>query len=149
MLREEPEQLRKMADKFIKMGAKGVGIKCGIKGFYYRGGKDENLAWNNAEVFVNTFKEINSVVDTVGAGDNAIAGWMFFENLGYNPIDCARAAVAAGTLNAQHRGSIGAFRNGGEILSTMKLPVINYHPGRAFRMVKPGIYVGKAHGLAA
>ena len=86
---------RKMTDRFLSMGAKHVIIKCGEKGSYY---KDSEI-----EYFQKAFK-VNAV-DTTGAGDSFVGGFLSGIAKGLDTISCLRFATAAAALCVQKMGS--------------------------------------------
>ncbi len=82
------KEVEKIADFFLAEGAKHVGIKLGGKGAYI---KDEQ------------FNEIipcfgNEVVDTTGAGDNFMAGFLHGILRGWSTKECALFGNATGAV---------------------------------------------------
>ncbi len=80
---EEPE---KICDFFLNKGVKIVGLKMGEKGAYITSGKE---SFSIAPFKVN-------VVDTTGAGDAFVAGFLAGRILGQNLFETGKLACAAG-----------------------------------------------------
>ena len=127
---------RKTAEHYLKMGARGVMLKCGPPGMYLRTAENKGLSWDNREIFIPSYQEFpEKRVDTTCAGDNAIAAFMLGELTGGDPRVCCKLAVAAGTLNVEHKGSIGAFHSPADLVRVIRerLPVA-FNPGVDFTL---------------
>ena len=95
----EPE---KMADFFIRdTGEKTVVVKMGEEGCFIRsGGKSRR---------VRSYKVIP--VDTTGAGDNFVAGFLTGLTNGWDVVQCADYACAVAAFSVQHLGATSDLMN--------------------------------------
>lgn len=125
--------LRKTAEYYLSMGAGAVMIKCGKDGIYLRANERNILSNADIDLFVPAY-EVNRIVNTTGAGDNAIAAFMWGWLNRYVTATCLKAATAAGALNVEYDGSVGAFRSGQELLNVMETrKVVKPNLGSTFR----------------
>jgi ribokinase len=87
---------KRTAEFFVnKTGEKTVIIKVGAEGSYlYRHGKGE---------IIPAFKA--DAVDTTGAGDNFVGGFLFSYLQGMDAADCVRFASAVSALSVQYIGA--------------------------------------------
>lgn len=85
-----------MAGFFQDLGVKNVVIKLGKAGCYVK-------AWGEAGFLVDAFK--TRVVDTTGAGDSFVAGFLTGVLRKWDFHACARFACAVAALNIQHVGA--------------------------------------------
>lgn len=92
---EEPQRI---ADTFMEMGAGSVVIKLGERGCYLRT-KERGFYLPALPT---------SVVDTTGAGDNFVSGFIKGLSLGWEIEDCGRFATATGALCVQKVGPTSA-----------------------------------------
>lgn len=90
--KEKPEEI---ALEFMRYGVNTVVIKMGIEGCYIRT-KDE-------EFKIPAFKV--EAVDTTGAGDSFIAGFIAAYIKGWSLYECGRFANAVGALSVQQVGA--------------------------------------------
>ncbi|NBK25175.1 MAG: sugar kinase, partial [Spirochaetia bacterium] len=85
-----------IADAFLAHGVKNVVIKYGKKGCFI---KNANLSMT-----VATYKQIRAI-DTIGAGDNFVAGFITAILDGKELIECARFANATASIAVQSVGA--------------------------------------------
>ena len=81
------DDVEKMADFFLEAGAKNVAIKLGGDGCYFK---------NAEEAFYGPAFDIKPV-DTTGAGDAFVSGFMTALMLGKSNRECVRYASATGS----------------------------------------------------
>jgi len=91
----------KMADVFLTAGAKNVGIKLGGDGCYFVGG---GVRFSLPAMPVN-------VVDTTGAGDSFMAGFISGILRNFDPYECCQLGTAAGAVCVGEVGPCGAIKN--------------------------------------
>ncbi len=101
------DDIRPLADKCLKLGAKAVLLKCGAPGMYLKTSDKmqetgERLAldaekWNLFEAFEPSF-QIDHVLSGTGAGDTSIAAFLTSILEGYGPKESLENASATGAL---------------------------------------------------
>lgn len=96
----------KMAEILLDTGAKTIVIKLGEKGCYIKT-KHENY-------MIDPFK--TEAVDTTGAGDNFVAGFLTGVIRGWDLKKCGRFANAVGSLSVQKVGATTAVENIEQVL---------------------------------
>lgn len=84
--KEEPEEI---ADVFLSMGVKTAVIKLGKDGCFIK-------AVNGEKYLIPTYSDILPV-DTTGAGDSFVAGFLTGLTKGWNLYECGKFANAVGT----------------------------------------------------
>lgn len=84
--KEEPE---KIADVFLSYGVKVAAIKLGKDGCYLK-------AANGEKHLIPTYTDVRPV-DTTGAGDSFVAGFLTGLTKGWNLYECGKFANAVGT----------------------------------------------------
>lgn len=89
-------KLSNIANKFIEKGVKNVVIKLGKKGCFFKN-KDQ-------EFIVPGVKNIN-VIDTTGAGDSFVSGFITGLINYKSNLDCCIFANAVAAVNIQHIGT--------------------------------------------
>ncbi|WRS26635.1 sugar kinase [Oscillospiraceae bacterium MB08-C2-2] len=99
----------RIADIFLNMGVGTVGVKQGGDGVYL---KNADL-----EVTVPSYKV--PVVDTTGAGDNFVAGFISGLLDGEDLLSCARRGSACGAINVGEVGASGAVKSKQQVLDFM------------------------------
>ena len=104
---EEPE---KMADAFLKMGAKNVVIKLGGDGCYFR----------NAEKSFYTDPFDIEPLNTTGCGDNFTGGFIHSILQGKTPEESCEFACGIGALNATGVGASLVVQSEQHVLDFMK-----------------------------
>jgi sugar/nucleoside kinase (ribokinase family) len=82
------------------------------------------LVYENRRVYVLNCPDINTI-DTIGAGDNFVAGYIAGMAKGYSPEDCARIGIAAGSLSTECIGGEASYSGFEEVWNLAKtIPVI-------------------------
>jgi len=101
------KDIRPLADKCMKMGAKVLVLKCGAPGMYYRTAGAEVLdkigrrtgldvsSWAGKEGFEKSFKP-SKVLSGTGAGDTSIAAFLTSMLNDEKLEDCMELAAATG-----------------------------------------------------
>lgn len=100
------EDIEPLADEVLGMGCKVVLLKCGASGMYLAA-KDysvmktifddkEAAAWNNFRLFAKSFVP-DVILSGTGAGDTAIAAFIYGVVNGMSPSLCLDLAVGTGT----------------------------------------------------
>lgn len=87
----------KSAESFIRHGAKNVIIKCGKKGCIYHCGSEEGA--------VVAYPA--DVIDTTGAGDSFVAGFIYGLYNGYGIRECCSYGCATASIVVEHMGAHG------------------------------------------
>ncbi len=90
----------KAAECFTDYGAKAVIIKCGKAGCVYRRGAETGA--------VKAY--LTNAIDTTGAGDGFVAGFMWGLGRGMDIEDCCRAGNATSSLIVEHFGTQGIIK---------------------------------------
>jgi len=103
----EPEKIAKV---FLDAGAEHVGIKLGGDGCYFKDAQNE--------FYLPTFD--GPVVDTTGAGDNFMSGFITGLVRGWNMKQCCRFGNAAGTLCVAEIGANTAIKNFAQVENFIK-----------------------------
>ncbi|MGR5144443.1 carbohydrate kinase family protein [Photobacterium sp. DNB23_23_1] len=96
---------------FIARGVENVVIKAGAKGAYVNDG--DLTYWVKGEY-------VETVVDTTGAGDGFVSGFLSAISRGYQLEDAVKVANRAGAKVVQQYGSSGAIRSFEQIDITRK-----------------------------
>ena len=101
--------LDEMADTFLRMGVGNVVIKTGVRGCFAK----------SAEQRVLTPSYRVTAVDTTGAGDNFVAGFIS-ARLEEKPLDeCCQFACGVASIAVQSIGAATGVKNREHVLSTM------------------------------
>ena len=98
------------ADVLLSSGLKCVIIKLGSRGCYI---KSREM---NIETYISAVK-VNVVVDTTGAGDALVSGFISGIFDGLSVIDCAKRGCLAASLAIQLIGANGAITSKEQLLS--------------------------------
>jgi sugar/nucleoside kinase (ribokinase family) len=98
--KEEPEEI---SDVFLSMGVKTVVIKLGKKGCFI---KDQN----GEKHLIPTYTKVKAV-DTTGAGDSFVAGFLTGLTKGWNLYECGKFANAVGTHCVMAAGASTGIKN--------------------------------------
>jgi sugar/nucleoside kinase (ribokinase family) len=104
------ENERHNADIFMEKGAKNVVIKLGAKGCYIRTAEEE--------LYVDAFKV--EAVDTNGAGDSFVAGFITGLANGWDTRTCGEFANAVGAHCVMKVGASSGIKSKSEILNFIK-----------------------------
>lgn len=107
--KEEPEE---MADAFFAMGVKTVVIKLGKNGCFIKNRDGEKN-------FIPTYTRIKAV-DTTGAGDSFVAGFLTGLTKGWSLYECGKFANAVGTHCVMAAGASTGIKSFEETLEFMK-----------------------------
>ncbi len=105
--KERPEEI---ADVFLSAGAKHVGIKLGRDGCYFKDAREE--------FYLPVYP--SKVVDTTGAGDNFMSGFITGLLHNWEIQDCCRFASAAGAICVSQVGPNTAVESFDQVMSFMK-----------------------------
>lgn len=108
--KEEPEEI---ADVFISMGVKVVVIKLGKDGCFIKTDKGEKH-------LIPTYNDIKAV-DTTGAGDSFVAGFLTGLAKGWGLYECGKFANAVGTHCVMAVGASTGIKNLEEIQKFMSM----------------------------
>lgn len=106
MIMSHKDKVEDMARLFMDCGAVHVGIKLGNKGCYY---KDRET-----EFYLPSY--LCQVVDTTGAGDNFMSGFISGILHGWTAKECCKFANAAGAICASKLGPNTAISSHEQIL---------------------------------
>jgi len=109
------EDPKKAAQFFLNCGAKHVGIKLGKDGCYFRD-KDNDFRMPAFD---------GKVVDTTGAGDSFLSGFITGLIRGWDMEECCRFANAVGTICVSQVGANTAIKSFEQIENFMKGSVLN------------------------
>ena len=109
--REDPAEIARV---FLDLGAKCVGIKLGAQGCFMQ-------AQGGAGMRIGT--QAVQAVDTLGAGDSFVAGFLAGVLRGWELEQCARFANAVGGCCVQSLGATSGIRSFAETLALMGNPV--------------------------
>ena len=107
--KEEPEEI---ADIFLAMGIKTAVIKLGKKGCFIKNVDGEKH-------LIPTYTKIKAV-DTTGAGDSFVAGFLTGITKGWNLYECGKFANAVGTHCVMAAGASTGIKGLEEILKFME-----------------------------
>lgn len=107
--KEEPEEI---ADVFLSMGIKTAVIKLGKKGCFIK-----NL--DGEKHLIPTYTKIKAV-DTTGAGDSFVAGFLTGLTKGWNLYECGKFANAVGTHCVMAAGASTGIKSLEETLKFME-----------------------------
>lgn len=102
--------VEKIAEKLLDVGVKNVIIKLGAKGCF---------VCNDKKSFYEAPYEVE-VIDTTGAGDNFVAGFLTGLNMHWELEKCIEFANATGSITVQKVGSNGAIHSMEQVLELMK-----------------------------
>ena len=99
---ETPEDYSAMADAFLAVGVRNVIIKAGTRGCFYKGEQG---------CFMEPALSVEPVVDTTGAGDNFVSGFIAGLLEG-NPVrECCRFGTSCSALSIQAAGAAAGVRS--------------------------------------
>lgn len=107
--KREPEEI---ADVFFEMGVKTVVIKLGKKGCFIKNPNGESYT-------IPTYTKIKAV-DTTGAGDSFVAGFLTGLTKGWNLYECGKFANAVGTHCVMAAGASTGIKSFEEIRNFIK-----------------------------
>ncbi len=102
--------VEKIAGKLLEAGVKNVIIKLGAEGCF---------VCNDKQSFYEAPYEAE-VIDTTGAGDNFVAGFLAGLNMDWNLKKCIELGNATGSITVQKVGSNGAIHSLEQVLEFME-----------------------------
>jgi len=114
--------LPRISELFLSMGAKVVALKCGVKGFSIRTASKKRLLqlgrckpadldnWANRELHEESFNA-EPVLSATGSGDSSIAGFLSSLVKGLSLEESIRMACAVGGLNVKAYDAISGIRS--------------------------------------
>lgn len=111
---EWQEDVRPLADKLMRWGAKVVLIKCGTPGMYLRTNTWERTktmekgVWENVELYERSYKA-DRFCSATGAGDVSIAAFLTAVLQGYAPQRCLQLATGAGACCVTDYDALGGL----------------------------------------
>ena len=94
-------ELRDIAAFFMDAGVKNIVIKLGAQGSYLRS--------TDLEEIIPTIDA--EVIDTTGAGDNFVAGFLHGILHGWDLVECCHFANAVGAISTTKLGAVAAVKN--------------------------------------
>ncbi len=100
----------RMAAELHALGAKNCVIKLGSKGCY--------VSADGVEDFVASYP--CRCVDTTGAGDTFVGAFLYAKTRGWDVLECARFACAAGSIAVEHKGANQAITGPEQVLARMR-----------------------------
>lgn len=100
--RETPEDYSAMADAFLAAGVRNVIIKAGTRGCFYKGEQG---------CFMEPALSVKPVVDTTGAGDNFVSGFIAGLLERKTARECCRFGTACSALSIQAAGAAAGVRS--------------------------------------
>jgi len=103
------EKLEEIADVFLEMGVKITVIKLGKKGCYI---KD-----SMGEIEIIPAFNVENAVDTTGAGDSFVAGFLFGTSKGWNLYECGIFANAVGAHCVMAAGASTGIKSYEEVMT--------------------------------
>lgn len=106
------KDVEEISDLFLDMGVKLAVIKLGKKGCFIKSSTGEKYT-------IPTYTDINPV-DTNGAGDSFVAGFLTGVVQGWDLYKCGKFANAVGTHCVMQVGASSGIRSMNEILEFMK-----------------------------
>lgn len=109
------EDIRPLADVLLSLGCKAVLLKCGAAGIYLKTTDQDVMnqlngifntdGWGNQDYFADSFKPYR-IVSGTGAGDTAIAAFLYSVAQGYSPKECVDNAAGTGAMNITEYDSL-------------------------------------------
>lgn len=116
------EEVRQLAETLVSWGARIVLIKCGRLGMQLAAAGAEQLkglekklgldlsGWAGVRHFEGSYRP-DRVCSATGAGDTAIAAFLYAVMLGYDPQACVRLAAAEGASCVEAYDSLSGLRS--------------------------------------
>ena len=90
----------------LELGVKNAVIKCGEKGC---------VIGNEKGIHIIPAVPAEKCVDTTGAGDTFVSGFLWALSEGWEPVNCTKFACAAASFAVEKVGAIGGIRSLDEI----------------------------------
>ncbi|MBO5330060.1 MAG: carbohydrate kinase family protein [Anaerotignum sp.] len=94
------------AEILLEMGVKTAVIKCGEKGC---------IIGSEKGIYSIPAVPAKKCVDTTGAGDTFVSGFLWGISEGWKPVECAKFACAAASYAVESVGATGGIRSLGEV----------------------------------
>lgn len=104
-------EVEEMANLFIECGVKHVVIKGGEKGCYVQ--SDDLEGWFGPA-------KAEKCIDTTGAGDSFVAGFLYALSEGADFLECIRWANACGSLAVEAVGACTGIKSRNQVLGRIK-----------------------------
>ncbi|ABG05515.1 PfkB [Rubrobacter xylanophilus DSM 9941] len=123
--RARPQDIRSLAERLLSLGPAVVGLKMGERGIYLRTAAEERLAragpplsrgagaWSGRELWSGAFE--TEAAGTTGAGDAAVAGFLFGLLNEMPPEKALTAACAAGACSVEAADATSGIRRWEEV----------------------------------
>lgn len=109
------KDVKPLAEEIMKYGCKGVLIKCGAAGLYLKtgdqalmdkvGGAFKKEGWGSVDYFAESYVP-DRIASGTGAGDTAIAAFLYSMAKGFTPEECANHAAGTGAMNITEYDSL-------------------------------------------
>ncbi len=113
------EDVEPLAERIMAYGCRMVMLKCGAAGLYLKTSTEDVMRsifeakipdacvkeWADQSVFQKSFVP-DKIVSGTGAGDTAIAAFLYSLALGKSPKVCLENAAGTGSMNLTHYGSL-------------------------------------------
>ncbi len=139
------DDLSRISQRILDLGAKMTGIKTSYRGFYFRTGSKSSLQrmngaapaaaeeWSNRELWCPAY-QVDEMVSSAGSGDASIAGFLASYLRGYTLPECLRAANLVGYHSLQGLDATGSVKSWAETTSTLEQnpPPIRREPVHGF-----------------
>lgn len=151
------DDISRMGEELLSMGTGMCVIKCGDRGIYFRSagrlrldefggpGANDVSQWRERELWAPPFKE-DKFVSAIGAGDNAVAGFLGAVLKGSAPEAALLAAAACGALNVASPDALSGVRKWEETAGMIKAgwKQLNASPGSGWKYSKEkSLWVGR------
>jgi sugar/nucleoside kinase (ribokinase family) len=129
----KPDDLTRISDVLLGCGAKIIVLKCGHRGFYLRTAGRARLDkigyakpaglhnWSNRELWAPCY-HIDRIVNAIGSGDSAAAGFLAGYLKGESPEICMKCANAAGAQNVEAVDAVSGVKTWDEVMKTVRAP---------------------------
>lgn len=136
----EPAIHSQLADEFIAMGAKIVGLKSAHRGLYLRTSNQEKLGemglikpgnlenWADRELWCPAFK-VNKIASATGSGDSSIAGFLTAFIRGFSVEKTLKIANCLGFQNLHELDALSGIKSWAETLKLVEnheLEMVNF-----------------------
>lgn len=102
------EDVIPLAEKALSYGCKAIMLKCGAAGLYLQTSAEDVMTslspyfdgtgWGDIKWFQKSYVP-DQIISGTGAGDTAIAAFLYGASHGYSPIVCAQIAAGTGSCN--------------------------------------------------
>ena len=94
--------VKPLAKRALELGCRSILLKCGAAGLYFRSSDEAGLlkigkGWGNLDLFQKSFRP-DRILSGTGAGDTAIAGFLYGVSHGMDPETCLKIAAGCGSM---------------------------------------------------